>query len=157
MLGVSAPSSGQPKTLASSPSSLENGVLRLLPGPAASLGFKSVLGVTCKVRLDSDRVGVRLEGPKLEQPPERTSEPTIPGALQVTRDGSLIILGPDGPTIGGYPVIGYVVAADLSKVGQLRPGSSVSFSAVDTAESAGAWQEHIKGLDGTIALLRIGN
>lgn len=79
------------------------------------------------VRSDSDRIGVRLDGPALERSrrDELPSEATVPGAVQVPGDGRPIVFGPDAPTTGGYPVIG--VVTDLDRVGQLRPGDEVRF------------------------------
>jgi biotin-dependent carboxylase-like uncharacterized protein len=79
------------------------------------------------VRPESDRVGVRLDGPALERARtgELPSEPTLPGALQVPHDGRPILLGPDGPVSGGYPVI--AVLLDLDPAAQLRPGDTVRF------------------------------
>ncbi len=80
------------------------------------------------VRSESNRVGVRLDGPPLERSVsgELASEPTVPGAVQVPPDGRPIVFGPDGPVTGGYPVIAVVV--DLGRVAQLRPGDAVRFS-----------------------------
>jgi biotin-dependent carboxylase-like uncharacterized protein len=77
------------------------------------------------VRPESDRIGIRLDGPALERTrsDELPSEPTLPGAIQVPPDGRPIILGPDAPVTGGYPVI--AVLADLAQVAQLRPGDAV--------------------------------
>jgi antagonist of KipI len=57
--------------------------------------------------------------------------------VQVTRDGQCIILGVDGQTIGGYPRIAQVIAADIDKLAQLRPGEPVQFQPVslETAET----------------------
>jgi biotin-dependent carboxylase-like uncharacterized protein len=79
------------------------------------------------VRPDSDRVGVRLAGPSLERvrTDELPSEATLPGALQVPGDGRPILLGPDAPVTGGYPVI--AVLLDLDPAAQLRPGDEVRF------------------------------
>ena len=44
------------------------------------------------------------------------------GAVQVVNDGQCIVLGVDGQTIGGYPKVAHVIAADLDRLGQLRPG-----------------------------------
>ena len=82
------------------------------------------------VRPDSNRVGIRLDGPPLDraEPRELPSEPTLPGALQVPPDGRPILFGPDAPVTGGYPVIAVVADADLDLAAQLRPGESVRFA-----------------------------
>jgi antagonist of KipI len=83
-----------------------------------------------------NRMGLRLEGTPLVLPPrELVSEPVCPGCVQVTRDGRPIVLGVDGQTIGGYPKIAQVIAADLDKLGQLRPGDTVRFALVSLAEA----------------------
>jgi biotin-dependent carboxylase-like uncharacterized protein len=75
-----------------------------------------------------DRVGVRLAGPPL--PPrwpgrQLPSEGAARGAIQVPPGGRPVILGPDHPVTGGYPVIGVVADADTDKLAQLRPGQRV--------------------------------
>jgi allophanate hydrolase subunit 2 len=88
------------------------------------------------VRPESNRMGLRLSGEPLRMPSrEMVSQPVAPGAVQVTRDGQLILLGIDGQTIGGYPRIAHVISADLDLVGQLRPGDQVSFQYVSLAEA----------------------
>jgi biotin-dependent carboxylase-like uncharacterized protein len=85
---------------------------------------------TWTVRPESDRVGIRLDGPRLDRvrAGELASEPTLPGALQVPPDGRPILLGPDAPVTGGYPVIAVVRDDDLDAAAQLRPGDSVTFT-----------------------------
>lgn len=80
------------------------------------------------VRAESDRVGIRLDGPALDRKrtDELPSEPMLPGAVQVPTDGQPILFGPDAPVTGGYPVI--AVVTDLDRAAQLRPGDRVSFS-----------------------------
>jgi len=80
-----------------------------------------------QVSLQSNRVGIRLTGAQFDPGVERLSEPACPGAIQVTNDGNLIILGPDGPTIGGYRKIGVVSNKDMDLVAQLRPGGKCRF------------------------------
>ncbi|MCA1645018.1 MAG: biotin-dependent carboxyltransferase family protein, partial [Chloroflexi bacterium] len=94
---------------------------------AAALGYLTGAGWT--VRAESDRVGIRLDGPRLARARtgELTSEPTLPGALQVPPDGRPILLGPDAPVTGGYPVIAVVHDDDLDAAAQLRPGDPVTF------------------------------
>jgi allophanate hydrolase subunit 2 len=82
------------------------------------------------VRHDSNRVGIRLDGPKMTHQLELPSEPATPGVVQITREGLPIILGPDGPTIGGYPRAGVVISVDVPKLAQLKPGDSVRFTKV---------------------------
>ena len=108
--------------------------LRVIAGPRADWfapGTLALLTATAwTVRPDSDRVGIRLDGPELprRRAGELPSEPTLPGALQVPPDGRPILLGPDGPTTGGYPVIAVVADADLDAAFQWRPGQTVRFS-----------------------------
>jgi antagonist of KipI len=55
----------------------------------------------------------------------------ITGAIQLPPDGNPIILMPDHATTGGYRVVACVIAADLPLLGQLGPGDTVTFTAVD--------------------------
>jgi len=76
----------------------------------------------------SDRVGMRLSGtPMRYRDPERQlpSEGATRGAIQVPPNGLPVILGPDHPVTGGYPVAGVIVDADIDKVAQIRPGQTV--------------------------------
>ncbi|SHV11610.1 biotin-dependent carboxylase-like protein [Mycobacteroides abscessus subsp. abscessus] len=76
----------------------------------------------------SDRVGMRLNGRPLQHRwPDRQlpSEGATRGAIQVPPNGLPVILGPDHPVTGGYPVIGVVADHDIDKVGQIRPGQHV--------------------------------
>ncbi|WP_255209251.1 urea amidolyase family protein [Microbacterium oleivorans] len=80
----------------------------------------------------ADRVGIRLEGPPLERESdaagrELASEGMLPGAVQVPPDGRPVVLGPDGPVTGGYPVIGVVTSAGRAALAQARPGSHLLF------------------------------
>ncbi len=86
-----------------------------------------------KVSKLSDRMGMRLEGKKIENIFETNirSEGLIKGVIQVTADGFPIIMLSDHGTIGGYPKIGVVISADYDKLVQLTPGSRVKFQEVD--------------------------
>jgi len=55
----------------------------------------------------------------------------VTGAIQLPPDGLPVILGPDRPTTGGYPVIAVVVDAHLDRLAQLAPGASVAFRTVE--------------------------
>lgn len=85
---------------------------------------------TWTVRPESDRIGIRLDGPPLQRAitGELPSEGMRPGGIQVPPDGRPILLGPDAPVTGGYPVIAVVARQDLDRAAQLRPGDSLRFS-----------------------------
>jgi antagonist of KipI len=119
------------------PSPEDDGVLRTLDGPQAGwFHLAEFYHQGFAVAAASDRMGVRLSSAPLTLPGrELTSEPVGPGAVQVTRDGQCIILGVDGQTIGGYPKIAQVVAADLDRLGQLRPEARVRFRRVSLEEA----------------------
>jgi biotin-dependent carboxylase-like uncharacterized protein len=110
--------------------------LRLLPAPRASdLRLpRAALGVfQWQVSPDSNRVGVRLLGPPLPVRRRTASEPLVRGAVQAPPDGQLVVMGPDHPTTGGYPVIGVVADADQDLLAQARPGTVVRLTAVPHA------------------------
>ncbi|MGA3255400.1 MAG: 5-oxoprolinase/urea amidolyase family protein [Mycobacterium sp.] len=76
----------------------------------------------------SDRVGMRLVGRPLQyRYPDRQlpSEGAARGAIQVPPNGLPVILGPDHPVTGGYPVAGVMIDEDIDKLAQLRPGQQV--------------------------------
>jgi biotin-dependent carboxylase-like uncharacterized protein len=109
------------------------GPVRLLPGPRADWftgpAYQSLLTTRWQVLPASDRIGIRLDGPALSRcrDGELPSEPTLPGALQVPPDGQPIVLGPDAPVTGGYPVIAVLGNGELDRVAQLRPGQELRF------------------------------
>lgn len=106
-----------------------------LPGPRRDLfgdaGWQSLTSARWQVDATSNRIGLRLSGPQLRRAPgpELPSEPTLPGAVQVPGNGLPIILGPDAPVTGGYPVIAVVAAGDLDALAQLRPGDTLRLTA----------------------------
>jgi biotin-dependent carboxylase-like uncharacterized protein len=84
------------------------------------------------VSSSSDRMGYRLEGPRVI-PTERAtlpSEAACPGAVQIPDGGQPIVLMPDGPTVGGYAKIAVVRPEDLRRLAQAIPGQPVRFAAV---------------------------
>ncbi|WP_426749569.1 biotin-dependent carboxyltransferase family protein [Myxococcus sp. Y35] len=103
------------------------------------------------VSASSDRVGMRLQGPPLTHGDEGsgTSRPMVRGAIQVTLSGTPIVLGPDHPTTGGYPLIATVIRADWGRLCARRPGAAIRFQQVGLAEARQAWREHAErfGLD----------
>ena len=85
----------------------------------------------------TDRMGMRLEGPNIENIVDTNikSEGLIKGVIQVPADGNPIIMLSDHGTIGGYPKIGVVISADYDKLVQLTPGSKVKFKEVELSSA----------------------
>ena len=85
----------------------------------------------------SDRMGMRLEGPKLENIVNTNikSEGLVKGVVQVPSDGNPIIMFSDHGSIGGYPKIAVVITADHDKAAQLIPGSKIKFKEVNLDEA----------------------
>jgi biotin-dependent carboxylase-like uncharacterized protein len=111
-------------------------VLHVLPGPRRNwltpAAWTALTEEEWTVSTDSDRVGLRLAGPRLDRlrEEELPSEGLVPGAVQVPPDGAPVLFLADHPVTGGYPVLAVVVTADLGAAAQLRPGDVVRFRPV---------------------------
>ena len=85
----------------------------------------------------SDRMGMRLDGKKLENVVNTNikSEGLVKGVIQVPPNGNPIIMLSDHGTIGGYPKIATVISADFDKLAQLPPGSKIKFKEVNLSDA----------------------
>jgi antagonist of KipI len=85
----------------------------------------------------SNRMGTRLAGSSIpvEAKGELLSTAVTRGTVQVTHDGTPMILMADAQTTGGYPRIAQVAAADLSICAQLRPGEHIRFRQISAEEA----------------------
>ena len=94
----------------------------------------------------SDRMGMRLEGPKLENIVNTNikSEGLVKGVVQVPADGNPIIMFSDHGSIGGYPKIAVVITADHDKTAQLVPGSKIKFKEVNLDEAEGLFKNYLE-------------
>lgn len=110
------------------------GPLRVAPGPRADWFGDDALAALCAtaytVSADSNRIGLRLEGPPLTRvrTGELASEGMVLGAVQVPPSGTPVVFLADHPPTGGYPVVAVVHADDLWQCAQLRPGDEVRFT-----------------------------
>ena len=115
--------------------------LRIIPGEQADAFGGGAWARTFRTSSRSDRMGVRLEGEPLPGAggfAGMASVAVFPGTVQVPPDGQPIVLLADAQTIGGYPVLGQVIRADLPLAAQLRPGDEVRFKPVTLAEALAA-------------------
>ena len=97
---------------------------------------RQFLAAEFAISADSNRMGYRLEGPRLGAPErELISEATPAGAIQVLPGGEALLLMADRQTVGGYPKIAVLISADLPKAAQLCPGHRVRFQEVSLPEA----------------------
>ena len=85
----------------------------------------------------SDRMGMRLEGPKIENIVNTNikSEGLLKGVIQVPADGNPIIMLSDHGTIGGYPKIAVVASVDYDRLVQISPGSKIKFKEIELPDA----------------------
>jgi antagonist of KipI len=126
-------------------------VLRMIPGEQAEDCDGAIWSAVYRASSRSDRMGLRLEGPSLVQREaaagQMTSVAVLPGTVQVPPDGQPIVLLADAQTIGGYPVVGHVITADLPRAAQVRPGETVRFRSCTVDEAHAALCEREARLD----------
>ncbi|SDR49632.1 urea carboxylase [Paraburkholderia fungorum] len=131
-------------------------VLRVIYGPHGAPEYFSAayidrfLATEWEIHFNSSRTGVRLIGPKPEWTREDGGEaglhpsnihdnPYAVGAIDFTGDMP-VILGPDGPSLGGFVCPVTIIEADLWQIGQLKAGDKVRFTPVDIATARAAAQ-----------------
>jgi urea carboxylase len=125
--------------------------LAVVDGPHAAPDFITEAGMAAfyatawQVHHHSSRTGVRLVGPPVEwarddggeaglHPSNVHDTPYTVGAVDFTGDMP-ILLGPDGPSLGGFTCPVTVITDDRWKLGQLAPGDTVRFVPVDRVEA----------------------
>ncbi|MEO9100870.1 MAG: biotin-dependent carboxyltransferase family protein [Burkholderiales bacterium] len=143
----SVPDSDQMERRGTSAFGHVSGPIGVLPGPQddhfTRAAFDTLFSTPYIAQRDSDRMGLRLVGVKLEHSslgPDIASDGVTPGAIQVPADGQPIVLLADCQTVGGYPKIATVQRADLPRLAHVRPGGAVRFIGVDIQQAAAARQ-----------------
>ncbi|GGO90247.1 hypothetical protein GCM10011584_21620 [Nocardioides phosphati] len=137
--------------------------LRVIPGPHGAPehltdeGVQSLFAADWRVDHRADRTGVRLVGPmpgwartdggEAGLHPSNVHDSAYPvGGIMLSGD-TPVIVGKDGPSLGGFVVPAAVIGADLWKVGQLRPGDTVRLVPVTPAHAEVAAAERRDLLD----------
>jgi antagonist of KipI len=94
-------------------------------------GRGMLFGAAFKVSREADRMGYRLDGPRLATSgDELLSFGLTAGVVQVPHGGQPILLMADHQTAGGYPVVATVVSASMPVAAQLVPGDELHFKEV---------------------------
>ena len=115
--------------------------VRVVLGPQEDFftqkGIDTFLGTWYTVSGQSDRMGVRLEGEKIENKNgvDIISDGIATGAVQIPASGTPIIMMADRQTTGGYAKIATVISADLKLMAQAAPGTRLRFVAVSEKEA----------------------
>jgi biotin-dependent carboxylase-like uncharacterized protein len=123
------------------------GVIRVLAGPEFDEFEASARAALVQLRWivspQSNRMGYRLQGAALQRRTARqlNSHAVFPGVIQVPSGGAPIVLMADAQATGGYPRIATVIAADLWRLAQTRPGNTIAFELVTRTQAHQAWQK----------------
>lgn len=117
--------------------------VRVLLGPQDDYftdhGIKTFLNSTYTVTNESDRMGCKLSGEKIEykNTVDIISDGIVFGSIQIPRTGNPIIMLADRQTTGGYAKIATVISVDLPLLAQARPGTKVHFELIDRQKQNG--------------------
>jgi biotin-dependent carboxylase-like uncharacterized protein len=120
-------------------------ILRVVPGVQEGLfspgGLRTFYTSVYTLSPDSDRMGIRLEGPPVESRggTDIVSDGIVAGAVQIPNSGQPLVLMRDRQTIGGYGKIGTVAGTDLAFLAQLLPGAPVRFKRISLRRAEGMY------------------
>ncbi|MEJ2164094.1 MAG: biotin-dependent carboxyltransferase family protein [Desulfobacterales bacterium] len=122
-------------------------ILRAVPGPQDDFfneGLDLFFESEFIVSPDANRMGYRLEGPKIPHRQDVSksiiSEPSLPGSVQIPPDGRAIILLVE-QTVGGYTKIATVISSDIPHVAQAKPGDKIRFKRLELAAAYEAFRQ----------------
>jgi biotin-dependent carboxylase-like uncharacterized protein len=122
-------------------------VLRVIEGKEAALftpeGIETFYNSVYTVGNESDRMGVRLEGPPAasRNGTDSVSNGIACGAVQIPGSGKPIVLLNDRQTVGGYAKPGVVITGDLWRLAQTPPGQAIRFSRIDPRRAERIYRE----------------
>jgi urea carboxylase len=151
-LAAVAADAAPPLTRGLEPPPMDNAwTLRVVPGPHGAPDFLTADGIdelwraTWTVHLHSDRTGVRLTGPAPDWARRDGGEAGLHpsnildsaygvGTVMLAGDMAVVV-GPDGPSLGGFAAIAQVIRADLWRLGQVRAGDAITLDPVDPASA----------------------
>jgi antagonist of KipI len=130
--------------------------IRVVLGPQADrfteAGIRALLSGPYEMLPQSDRMGARLRGPRVEHARghDIISDGIALGSIQVPGDGQPIVLLADRQSTGGYTKVATVCSCDVGRVGQVRPGQSLRFEAVSVAEAHRLLRETERALEAAV-------
>ena len=119
----------------------DTALIRVVLGPQAGCftdnGIRAFLDGPYRLLPQSDRMGARLHGERIEHTHghDIISDGIALGSVQVPGDGQPIVLLVDRQSTGGYAKLATVCSFDIGRIGQLRPGQSLRFQAIEVGEA----------------------
>lgn len=122
--------------------------VRVIPGPQEDMftehGIETFYSSEYKVRNQSDRMGYRLKGPKVESKDgcDILSDGIVLGSVQISGTGDPIVMMADRQTTGGYAKIATIINLDIPQFAQLRPGQKVRFEKTTVEEAQRMYVEY---------------
>lgn len=128
-------------------------VIRVVLGPEddafSQNGLTTFLKETYTVTQNSDRMGYRLSGAKIEHKfaADILSNTAFFGSVQVPNDGQPIILMADAQTSGGYAKIATVIMQDLTKLAQIGPGCKIKFRSISQKDATQAYKKYQESIE----------
>lgn len=126
----------------------KNNTIRVVLGPQddyfSEEAIEVFLNSTYTITSEADRMGYRLDGPKINHldGADIVSDGIVFGSVQVPGHGSPIIMMADRQTTGGYTKIATVITPDLPILAQLSPGSTINFEKLTVEESHIIYKEY---------------
>lgn len=127
--------------------------LRVVLGPQddyfTKAGLETFLSAPYRVTADTDRMGCKLDGAKIEYKDkvDIISDGIVFGSIQVPPAGTPMVMLADRQTTGGYAKIATVVSIDLPQLVQRRPGDTVYFQAVSARQAEKLYRKEQRALD----------
>ena len=134
--------------------------LRVILGPQDDCfteeGIHTLLSSEYIVSTQADRMGYRLEGPRIEHRGDADiiSDGIPLGAVQVPGDGLPIILLADRQTTGGYTKIATVISIDIPKVAQVKPGDKIKFQQITEEQAVALLKKYEQQMEAIKSILQ---
>jgi len=119
----------------------EENKIRVVLGPQDDYftkdGLHAFLNSSYEITVNSDRMGYRLKGPKINNKhgSDIITDGITLGSIQVPRNGMPIVMLADRQTTGGYAKIATVISVDADKFSQMKPGNKIKFTQINLEEA----------------------
>ena len=135
--------------------------IRILKGPEFHLlkaeSEEKIMNGSWSIHPHSDRMAYMIDGDEilLKEKIEMLSSPVIPGTLQLLPSGKMLVLMADAQTVGGYPRMFQVAAADQYRIAQWPVNREIHFQIIDMKSAVSAYADLEKLLKRMTSMLQL--